>query len=58
MQGCWALSQDATGRGPHSNAAAMQRQSRDPKSSNPLSHYTVRNNSLKLYFHSLLRIVL
>ncbi|XP_043656698.1 uncharacterized protein LOC122622367 [Drosophila teissieri] len=42
MQGCWALSQDATGRGPHSNAAAMQRQSRDPKSSNPLSHYTGR----------------
>ncbi|KAH8281097.1 hypothetical protein KR054_010645, partial [Drosophila jambulina] len=30
MQGCWALSQDAAGRGPHSNAAAMQRQSRDP----------------------------
>ncbi|XP_033165284.1 uncharacterized protein LOC117144290 [Drosophila mauritiana] len=52
MQGCWALSQDATGRGPHSNAAAMQRQSRDPKSSNPLSHYTERNNSPKLYFHS------
>ncbi|XP_037729466.1 uncharacterized protein LOC119560178 [Drosophila subpulchrella] len=43
MQGCWALSQDAAGRGPHSNAAAMQRLSRDPKSNNPPSHFTGRN---------------
>ncbi|XP_017081789.2 uncharacterized protein LOC108115054 [Drosophila eugracilis] len=43
MQGCWALSQDATGRGPHSNAAAMQRQSRDPKSTKSTSHYAQKN---------------
>ncbi|XP_017052997.1 uncharacterized protein LOC108096131 [Drosophila ficusphila] len=38
MQGCWALSKDTTGRGPHSNAAEVQRQSRDPKSNS--SYYT------------------
>ncbi|XP_016953861.1 uncharacterized protein LOC108027150 [Drosophila biarmipes] len=54
MQGCWALSQDAAGRGPHSNAAAMQRQARDPKSNNPPSRFLPRNINLKLYFENLI----
>ncbi|KAH8374998.1 hypothetical protein KR200_010790 [Drosophila serrata] len=44
MQGCWAL----TGRGPHSNAAAMQRQSRD---SNPTDSPTY-NLAARLVLHS------